>query len=164
MTMTAKVSLRELVDEMETLCDEHTAFLNRKTGKPITLTEEDIAILEGDAPDFVPDWQAEFLNTVRPAYEADDLLALPSRFEIDEYSIMREFCQSATNPAHRAELLDAIHGAGAFRRFKRVCEHVDLSDAWYRFRDEALEEIAVEWLEANGIPFHRDSRDSDRST
>jgi len=28
-----------------------------------------------------------------------------------------------------------------------------IADDWYRFRIEAIEEIARDWLEENGIPF-----------
>jgi hypothetical protein len=31
-----------------------------------------------------------------------------------------------------------------------------MEDAWYRFRDRALADIAVEWLEDNGLIYVRD--------
>jgi hypothetical protein len=33
-----------------------------------------------------------------------------------------------------------------------------IADEWYRFRDAALEKIAVEFLEAHGIEFRREPR------
>ncbi len=53
------------------------------------------------------------------------------------------------------DLLDAIHGGGAFRRFKNVIFRRELEEAWYRFRDRALADIAVEWLEENGPAYAR---------
>jgi hypothetical protein len=47
----------------------------------------------------------------------------------------------------------AIHGRGAFRRFKKVVCELDRLDAGYTFRERALEEIAAGWLEANSTPF-----------
>jgi hypothetical protein len=56
----------------------------------------------------------------------------------------------------RDELLDAIRGRGAFRRFKDAIHRFGIADEWYRFREEAFEEIAADFLEVNGIKFRRD--------
>lgn len=56
----------------------------------------------------------------------------------------------------RDALLRAIRGQGAFRRFKEVIHERGIAEAWYAFRQRALEEIAVEWLEANGVAYSRD--------
>ena len=59
----------------------------------------------------------------------------------------------------RDALLDSIHGAGAFRRFKDTLYRLGIEEDWYKYRDHALEEMAIEWLEAEGIPFTRDTED-----
>jgi hypothetical protein len=38
--MAAIVSLREVIDEMEIMSDEATAYINRKTGELITITDQ----------------------------------------------------------------------------------------------------------------------------
>ena len=55
----------------------------------------------------------------------------------------------------RDRLLRAIRGRGAFGRFRVLAEEYDLLEEWYRVRDEALERMLVDWLEANDIPFRR---------
>jgi hypothetical protein len=45
---------------------------------------------------------------------------LPDRFDIHEWSIMEEFARGQDNDRIRQELLDAIHGAGAFRMFRSL--------------------------------------------
>jgi hypothetical protein len=35
-------------------------------------------------------------------------------------------------------------------------QRLGIVDAWYRFRDAALEEIAVEFLETHGIAYNRE--------
>jgi len=44
--MTAIVSLRDVIDEMEIMSDEATSYINRKTGEIITLTDEISAMAE----------------------------------------------------------------------------------------------------------------------
>ena len=46
--MTVAVSLRDLVDELQMLSNEGTAYLNKATGKVITLTDDVVAMAEMD--------------------------------------------------------------------------------------------------------------------
>jgi len=85
--------------------------------------------------------------------ESPDFLPLPSKFDIHEWAIMRDFTEDRSETRERAELLDAIHGAGAFRNFRRAIRLLRIEEEWYRFRQSALEELARDWLEDLGIPF-----------
>jgi hypothetical protein len=53
--------------------------------------------------------------------------------------------------------LDKIRGRGAFRRFKDCILKYEIEEEWYRFRQEELEKIAIEWLEVNHIPYTQDN-------
>jgi hypothetical protein len=55
--------------------------------------------------------------------------------------------------ARRDELLDAIHGAGAFRSFRSAVRRLRIEEEWFSFRQSAFERIALGWLEAHGISF-----------
>jgi hypothetical protein len=68
---------------------------------------------------------------------------------------MERCAQSHPDKKDREELLDAIHGRGAFRRFKRALDRRDLREDWNRFRNAALEDIAIEFLEDKGIAYRR---------
>ncbi|MEN6446654.1 MAG: UPF0158 family protein, partial [Syntrophaceae bacterium] len=46
-------------------------------------------------------------------------------------------------------------GRGAFRRFKDSIHRRGIEKDWYQYRDERLEEIIIDWLEAKEIPFIR---------
>lgn len=152
------VSLRAFINEMDILSDEHIAYLNRRTGEFITLTQDDWYALEhADESEDLPQWQREILPKLREVEESDDWLAPPSKFDIHEYSIMERFCYSVQNPEQREQLLNAIRGRGAFRYFKDTIHRFGIKDDWYRFRDHALEEIAVKWLESHGITYTKDT-------
>jgi hypothetical protein len=157
--MDAIVSLRDVIDEMEMISDEATAYINRKTGELITVTNEMFSLAED--PDEAADasgWQKDLLPKVREVAASEDFIALPGKFEIHEWSIMERFAQSLTDAAVNDELDAALHGRGAFRRFKDTVHRLGIADEWYRFRDATLEQIAIEFLETHAIAFHREPR------
>lgn len=156
------VSLRAVAAEMDVPNDEWTAYLNRRTGELITVTDEEAQAVEDEAAaEELPDWQTEQLPKVREALASDDFLALPSKIDINEYGIMKRFCGQVEDPGLREDLLRAIHGSGAFGRFKTLVHHRGMIDAWHAFRDRAVEDIAAEWLQANGIPYTREGPSKD---
>ena len=151
------VSIKDVMDEMDILSDEHSAFLNRITGELVTLSREELsAAEENDAGDRYPAWQQEMIIKAREVLESDDFLALPSKFDIHEYNIMEDFCFSVKDDGIRDGLLHKIRGQGAFRRFRDGIRLNGIEEDWYSFRQEALERIAIEWLEANQIPYAKD--------
>ncbi|HWQ70233.1 MAG TPA: UPF0158 family protein [Patescibacteria group bacterium] len=153
------VSLHDVVEEMDILNDGWTAYLNRRTGEFVTVTDEDRRLVEaGEDSEDLPEWQRETLAKVREALESDDCLALPGKFEIHEYRIMEHFSLGVEGAGVRETLLQAIRGRGAFRRFDEVIHEHRFAESWYTYRQQALEDIAVDWLEANGIAYSREKR------
>ena len=155
--MDVLVSLRDLVDELQMLTDERHAYLNKTTGELVTFTDEDLgAVEDGDDLSEYPGWQQEILQEAEKALHSDDYLKLPSQFDIHEYEFMERFCLSFPNEKISAVLLDKIRGSGAFRRFKDTINRYGIEEDWFTFRDEAYKEIAVEWLERNGLAYSDD--------
>jgi hypothetical protein len=154
--MAVIVSLSDVIEQMDLTTDEATAYINRKTGELITLTHEEAALTEDpEEAAEAPQWQKDLLPKAREVMASEDYIPLPSKFEIHEWSIMERFAQSHTDAAVSDELDAALHGRGAFRRFKDAVHRLGIADEWYRFRDAALEEIAIEFLEAHGIAYQR---------
>jgi hypothetical protein len=89
---------------------------------------------------------------MREVFDSGEFLTLPSKYHIHEWEIMNQFAQSQRSDRRRDELLDAIHGRGAFRAFKSTIYRMGIEKHWFAFRQTALEEIAKEWLEEHGIP------------
>ncbi len=105
------------------------------------------------SPTSLPDWQRELLPKIREILESNRHLRLPDSFEIHAWSIMERFCLTIGDPMARGELLDAIHGNGAFRVFRSTLERLRLRDQWHAHREAALEQIARDWLEEKGVPY-----------
>lgn len=152
--MGAVISLREIIEAMEMTGDDSASYLNPETGEIITVTEEERLLVEEEEPlDDIPKWQREMLPKIRAALESDLFLELPDRFDIHEWAIMDEFARAQDSERIRQELADAIHGAGAFRMFRSAIRRLGLEERWYRFRDEAVAEIARDWLEEHKLPY-----------
>ena len=154
--MPLPVSLRAVVDEMDVMDGEATAYINRVTGELMTVANDEMARLEdGDEIDDLPDWQQDRMKIVAAVFDSDDFLPLPSSFDIHEYEIMKRFCRTIEDDHLADELHHQLSGSGAFRRFKDAIHRHGIADDWYAYRQRAFEEIAVDWLEENGIPFVR---------
>ena len=153
--MNVVVSLKDVVDAMDLPNSEWTSYLNPKTGEIVTVTDQDRQLVEDEDLDEgdLPEWQRERLPNVRAALESGDFLVLPNKFEIHEWAIMERFSNGQVRAAWRDELLDAIHGAGAFRSFRSAIRRLGIEDDWFRFRQTAFEDIAKDWLEAHDILF-----------
>jgi Uncharacterised protein family (UPF0158) len=151
--MATIISLREVIEAMEITSDDCVSYLDQDTGEIITVTEEQRHLAEDESLEDIPEWQREMLPKIRAALESDRFLELPDRFDIHEWSIMDEFSQAQDSERIRQELLDAIHGAGAFRTFRSAIRRLGLEQSWYQFREEALAEIARNWLQEHKLPY-----------
>ncbi len=152
--MRAPISLRAVVDELSIASDEFISFLHRQTGDISTVSREMLARVEdGDDHDDAPAWEVELLHEAQAILASDRYITLPSRFDIHEYAIMQRFCFSIEDDRLSRNLLQKIHGTGAFRRFKEAIYERGIADDWYRFRDEALREIAMAWLEHHQLAY-----------
>jgi hypothetical protein len=147
------LSLRDIVDAIDSQSNESEAYLDPETGEIILVTEDERVLVEqGRAYDDLPQRQRELIPKVRQALESDRFLALPDRFEVHEWAIMERFSQEQNERARKV-LIGAIHGSGAFRHFRGAVERLGLLDAWYRYREEAIQQIARAWLEEHKLPY-----------
>lgn len=147
------VSLQEIVDILEVPSQETESFLNRETGEIIYVTEDDRFELEAQDPHVVPEWQREHLAKIREVLNTDRLVQLPGAYDVHEWSIIERFCGTVADTQARDQLVESIHGKGAFRLFRNTLERFGLQEEWYTYRRFAFEQIAREWLEANSIQY-----------
>ena len=157
--MIPKASLKAVVDELETLTDQRHAYLDKRTSETVSVSDEEIDILESGEPlDDMPDWQRELVGIARDILQSSNYVEFPSKYDIHDYAIIERFCQFQEDGELRDTLLDLIRGSGAFGRFKEAIHEFDIAQAWYQFRRAAYREIAVDWLEANDIPYVDDDK------
>lgn len=150
------VKLKDIVDEMEMQMDDYRKYFNKETGTIITVSTEELSIAEESEEDDdfseYPDWQQDSIkDALDVIVNEDNYIELPDKWEINEYDIMENFCDSVKNGRVGNALYSAIKGRGAFRRFKDAIIRFGIEDEWYGFREDALKEIAVKWCEDNEI-------------
>jgi len=151
--MSATVRLQDIVDALEMQFDESSSFLDLDTGQVETVSHDLLREAEepGDEAPDLPAWQDSEWELAKRIVSTDRFQPLPSKFDVHEWEIMQDFSHSLEPSGIREELLDAIHGAGAFRRFKHTLRQHGIESAWFAFRTDALRQIARDWCEENRI-------------
>jgi len=108
------VKLQDVIEALDLQPRESQSYLHRESGA-IVLVSDGMAI----GPDGEMDPE--------DVEESDEFLPLPTAFEIDEWSMMRDFARE--RPASQAdELLDTISGRGAFRMFRAALKRLRIED------------------------------------
>ena len=163
--MPIPVKLSDVVEQLGFVSDDSDVYLNRKTGEFVVLTSDQMFEFEDD--DLEDDSMDEDFSDEsdlmeerklrREVFESDDYIQLPDKFEMHDWQIMQDFCLSVRKGDLREELLELIRGRGAFGRFNSAIHRLRLENSWHDFKNKTYEQVALDWLEANAIPFVRDS-------
>ena len=152
--MPVTVSLSDVIEALELQTDNTScAFVNRQTGEVLTCDDEQIRVAEAEADGVAPQWMQPELPKIREALAGGPWLPLPTKFDIHEWEMMRQFADEQRNEKVGRELNAAIHGTGAFRCFRETLSRLGIEEQWYRFRDRQFEEMAKEWITENGFSF-----------
>lgn len=152
--MAAPVLLLDIVDALEMQFDEATSFLDLDTGHIETISEDLLRLADEGARDEPPEistWQKQEWDAATRIVSSDRFEKLPTKFDVHEWAIMRDFSQSLQSNDIRQDLLSAIHGPGAFRCFKDAIRRHNIASAWFTFRTDALKQIAIEWCEEHHV-------------
>src|SRR5690242_16057183 len=90
------VLLRDIVDGLEMQSDEASSFLDLHTGKVETVSV-DLLRRADDSPDAQPDlpaWQEREWDIAKGIIATDRFRQLPTKFDVHEWAIMRDFSYS----------------------------------------------------------------------
>ncbi|MBO1511073.1 UPF0158 family protein [Metabacillus bambusae] len=153
--MSIQVKLQAIIEEMEIQFEESQTLLNSKTGEIIVVTSDDLRAAENvESFDHLPDWQQENLMVANDVVENfENYIELPTKYEVNEYEIMEDFCLTISDQRKQDILLRSIKGKGAFRRFKDQIIDFEIEDHWYSYRDERFKEIAIKWCQDNNLNY-----------
>lgn len=150
--MPAKVPIQEIIDALQMHFEEIACFIDLESGRVECISSATLRDAEdGEPSGLLPEWQKRERETAERIVSTDRFVALPSQFDVDEWSMMQEFALSRETERARNGLLGAISGAGAFRRFKEAVRREGIEMEWFSFRDKAFREFAVEWCSENDI-------------
>jgi hypothetical protein len=138
--------------------DQIGAYLNRETGEIVTISEEEFDAVEDQDPlENYPEWEQDNIKIAREILDNEEnFLNLPTKHDIHEYQIMERFCLSVKDREVSEELYGAIKGKRAFGRFKEILQRFRMADEWYKYREEAIKRIAIDWCKSNHIEFEEE--------
>jgi hypothetical protein len=150
-----KVKIGDIIDALDFDNDMSESFLNTKTEQVCMFTDEELRAAENkeDLSD-AAEWYCEAVVRAKHYLEnQDDYLALPEKYDFNEYRIIEKFIALVVVPKQSEMLSHSIHGKGAFRRFKTVLGRLGLVDEWYKYRGQKLREFVEFWCKENKIDF-----------
>ncbi|SCJ99149.1 Uncharacterised protein family (UPF0158) [uncultured Eubacterium sp.] len=135
-----KVKLNDVVEALAISSDESAYYYNKETEALVFVMD----------PIFGCDDQ-ELLDDLEE--NGEKYIRLPSKYEINEYQLMRAFIRSLPPGKVQKRLERAIRGSGAFRYFKDTLYDLGIEKQWYECKDEEFRKIAIRWCEENGIEY-----------
>ncbi len=157
--MAAEVELDVIIEALEMADDSISSYLDVETGEVHSITEEEFDLAEDPqtAIEHLPNWQREAVTLARSIQKQDGkrYMALPDKFDVHEWAMMDRFSMTLRDAQMRNDFHGGIRGAGAFRLFKHLLTEYDLWDAWNRFKQVELRQMAIEWCKENGITYRQ---------
>jgi Uncharacterised protein family (UPF0158) len=155
--MSTPAKLNDIIEALEAAGEEHTHYLDKRTGEIILIANEEMEAAEEDELiSEYPDWQREAILKAREMLKSDNFVALPDQFDIHEYKIMEDFSLAFEDRRIGDDLRRLIKGSGAFRRFKDAIYSMGADKAWYQFRRMEIQKIAIQWLDKEEIAYTRE--------
>ena len=122
-----KVNLLDVIDAIDTINEEETYFYS--------IQDEEIVYALDDGED------EEFF------------IPLPTKQEVNDYQHMVNFTETIEDDKKRDWFENAIHGKGAFRRFRATLQRFGMETEWYDYLEACHRELAIEWCEQHGIVY-----------
>lgn len=169
-----RIDFDEIQKAMEDVVrDSFDYFLDLQTGEVIALSEDILSevgarLYEGDfdeiednvesiefseEPD-LPCWMEDEVELVIEVLlnENGRYVYIPERYSSEAHHIMTEFLETVKDPVIKGELIHALHGKGAFKRFKNVLiNYPKERKRWHGYNAKAMKKAIIEWLKSLGI-------------
>lgn len=135
-----KVLLQDVIDAIEQTDSSHEFYY-------YPLEEIIFLVNDGQIVSDLEELQDKKLDNL------DDVISLPTQQERNDYAIMEDFIAQVEDQTAYEWLTNSIKGRGAFRMFRATLNRFNLTNDYYQFRDDAYEEIAINWCNEYGIEY-----------
>jgi len=154
-----KIDLDDIAMAMEfsSNIEESFRYLDTETGKVIYIDESVMDdVEEGNDKEIAdyPDWMKEMAEDAKAVLDDDKerFKEIPHIESHESYKVMEDFIYTIKDRKIQNMLLRAIQGRGAFRMFKdTIAEWPELEKQWFSYRDNAVRQEVLDWLESIGI-------------
>ena len=79
-------------------------------------------------------------------------MEIPKQDSRDDYEVMEDFAETVTDAHLRDLLAVALHGKGAFRRFKDVLLNFPAErQRWFEFEGQRTRKVIEAWAQEEGV-------------
>lgn len=129
-----QVKLEDIMEGLDFTNSDYGYFYRVKTGT-----------VEMDDEDFYQEMEPEFDP------EVEDVIALPSQWDINDRQIMFDFVDQLQDDKQINVLLNRLHGRKPYRRFKDGVIELGIEEAWYAFQEAAYKQLALDWARENHL-------------
>ena len=154
------VKIKDVVDCLEEISDEIIQLYNTETGEFTSFTQEEFVNLDENGLEKVleecPEWEKESyieLNDYFTTQNDNKYVHLPTKFEINDAQIIRDFIYELENKEIAEQLQSCINQKGMFRKFKDKLYELGIEKQYYQYREECLKEIAIGWCVDNCLKY-----------
>lgn len=151
--MGVKVKLKDILDAQAFQTEEIYSYLEKNSGVVWDIPADVFHAVEEEDMDSIGSYYEDSdLEISKKIIDSpDDFIDLSGMLDMDDYSMMQDFCHSIEDDKIRDITLWAIRGPGAFRRFKELIRNYDLIDKWYHYRDDRMKKEVLMWFENEEI-------------
>jgi hypothetical protein len=148
----ARPTVAAVVEQLARVGDEETSFLDRATGRFVTLRDDLLGALQGDDSLETEDHpDASDLDALRAKLRTKVLLQLPTKAETREFQLKDRFCEGLPDGATREQMLKVLRAETGFRSFEGAVDRLGLGNQWRAFRDAEFARIASAWLQRHRL-------------
>jgi|GEM_PF-3591176 len=137
--------------------DHNEYFLERNTGKVITLSRDLIGALAGDGfenREKLPQWDAQMIPVARKIVldGSKDYVRIPEAYGRPAHTWQLAFTDTIRSIELKKKLNLALKGRGSCKRFKTLLdEQIEERSRWKTFHENCWKERITRWLENQGI-------------
>lgn len=122
------VNLKELADAFQGISDDNTycSFVDKRDGQIYSFEARHLAIagfyLDGNDYEICPAEQTEIdeAREFTDRYEREFIVPFPDEYQMRDFDIMEEYAEALPDARITNQLLYAIRGKGAFRKFREA--------------------------------------------
>ncbi len=142
-TRRLELDLSKIVEAMTASPEDPFIFyLDLEDGTVQSTPSGSIDFSLDDLPEEIADFEPDL----------DRQVAIPRNESRDDHDVMGRFAATVGDEEMASLLEVALHGKGAFARFREVIQRDrDLEESWFAFKDEADRARARQWLAELGI-------------
>jgi len=156
--MKGAVKLSDIVESWTSTDPWTTFYLDKETGDIIPITHAEF--FQAEKPFLAepqPDGKPDVKRVARAILNRDDrYILIPSRYDLDEFAIMEQFCSSVEDDRVSEILSEALKDIRGVDVFEQALIRHGMVEDWHSHLQQELIVAAKEWCENNDIDFTED--------